>query len=424
MIHIATNQYIKYIINSALTILCLTQCHSLYWEVWKSQKIDYANLLILGVLFYITWLSLYQCYITRNEPTVPILKENVSNFKIINIEFLRLVFTLIIVLHHTFKSLGIANRGWYGVEFFFMLSGFFLVYTFNNNCLTLDFIRKKIVRFVPLIVVGSFLNILYHQDISISKFLSAIFFMPGTGLFPEHSYLGPAWYLSVLFWVSILYFYIMKNFSPSKRNLIIGILTFIACLIFIRGASLKWGAFTVLGQKDTIEGIILMTLVRGIMNMGIGYFIAIYWIEVSHNFEHKYNSNKQYFLFGIIEIVMLIYSTLMLFNNNLFPSQAIFVHISFIALIYLWLIRKGFLSNLTNNILFLKLSKYLLGIYLCHSCIAEHLIPLLRRKYPDIIMGHSLLVIISSIISSIIIGIWAHYVIEKPGEKLLRKVVY
>lgn len=414
-------RYISHLIIIVLTIICLLLSYVWYFGVWEPKKVDYVNFFILALLFYLTWQALYKYYITRKENVI--FSEIEINNKIMNVEFLRVLFTLEIVVHHTIKGLEINNKGWYGVEFFFILSGFFLAYTFNDDCSVMRFIRKKIIRFLPLITVGSLLNILYYKDVNIARFLSAIFFLPGTGLVSLHSYLGPAWYLSVLFWVSIFYFYIMKSISPSQGNLIIGVLTFVAYLIFVRGASIKWGSFIVLGQKGTFESIIHMTFIRGIMSIGLGYFIAIWWKSISHNFEYKIIKNKQYFLFGIMECFFLIFSLLMLFDSKLFPSQTIFVHISFITLICLWLIRKGFLSNLTNNILFLKLSKYSLAIYLCHSCIAEHLVPLLKRKYPDFIMEHIVLVVISSLTVSILIGVWAHYVIEKPGEKFLRKVL-
>lgn len=45
--------------------------------------------------------------------------------QMMNIEFLRLIFTLGIVSYHLAERLNIFNEGWLGVEFFFILSGFF-----------------------------------------------------------------------------------------------------------------------------------------------------------------------------------------------------------------------------------------------------------------------------------------------------------
>lgn len=420
--NIKSNQYISHMISGSLTIICLLLCHSWYFGVWKPQEVDYGNLFILALFFYLTWQKLCGWYINRTEKAT-FSREVTPKDKILNIEFLRVVFTLEIVVHHTMKSLGVDNRGWLGVEFFFILSGFFLAYSCNKNCSMLDFIHKKIVRFIPLIVAGSLLNILYQQNINVSRFLSAVFFLPGTGLVSRHSDLGPAWYLAVLFWGLIFYFYVIKNCSEHSRNLIFGVLTFFASIAWIHGASVQWGDFQTLGNKGTIGYLFNMSFIRGIMNIGLGYFIAIYFMQVTHNLNKKASNLKWYLIFGMIESFILIYSILMIFDKNLFPNQAIFVNISFITLICLWLIRKGLLSNLTNNILFLKMSKYSLAIYLCHSCIVEHLIPLLKRKYSGYIMEHTLEVVTISLIASILIGIWAHYVIEKPCGKFLRKVL-
>lgn len=48
-----------------------------------------------------------------------------------NVEFLRIVFTLGVVCTHFFFRLNIPNYGGYGVEFFFILSGYFLALTYN-----------------------------------------------------------------------------------------------------------------------------------------------------------------------------------------------------------------------------------------------------------------------------------------------------
>lgn len=54
---------------------------------------------------------------------------------------------------------------------------------------------------------------------------------------------------------------------------------------------------------------------------------------------------------------ILVYSIIMMFNKDLFPGQAIFANITFIVLIKLGLIRKGFLSDLTNKYIRSKLSE-------------------------------------------------------------------
>ena len=50
-----------------------------------------------------------------------------------NIEFLRILFTFCIFIHHALNSFGHANNGFFAVEFFFILSGFFLYYTIDNQ---------------------------------------------------------------------------------------------------------------------------------------------------------------------------------------------------------------------------------------------------------------------------------------------------
>ena len=60
------------------------------------------------------------------------------------------------------------HNGNKAVEFFFIISGFFLIYGFNKNLSTFDFIKKKIIRLSPLML---FFNIIY---IIISLFTKSI----------------------------------------------------------------------------------------------------------------------------------------------------------------------------------------------------------------------------------------------------------
>ena len=87
--------------------------------------------------------------------------------KIQNIEFLRIMFTTFVICFHFFSNLKIWCNGWLGVEFFFILSGFFLVYTFKSNLNVLSFIKQKISRFVPLLIFVSLVRYFVKSNLYI-----------------------------------------------------------------------------------------------------------------------------------------------------------------------------------------------------------------------------------------------------------------
>ena len=140
--------------------------------------------------------------------------------QMMNMEFLRLIFTFGIVSYHLAERLNIFNEGWLGVEFFFILSGFFLTITFNPDRTTGDFAKSKIIHFVPLLLLCAFLG-----KAKIIPVLSNVLFLQSTGL--SDDVVPPqSWFLAVLFWVSLFYFYMMKICPVKANRLIFALLTF------------------------------------------------------------------------------------------------------------------------------------------------------------------------------------------------------
>lgn len=78
-----------------------------------------------------------------------------NNKRIENLTYLRGIATLVVMLFHVTtiyddKYLGgIFTPGWSGVEMFFVLSGFLMIYTYNQSTTVGDFILKRVKRIVP-----------------------------------------------------------------------------------------------------------------------------------------------------------------------------------------------------------------------------------------------------------------------------------
>ena len=97
--------------------------------------------------------------LSDNNSFSPAAKE-----RFLNVDFLRFVFAVCIFVFHyyrpyrlaglggEFKALiNITSSGYVAVQYFFIIAGFFLVYTLNKNLSVIDFIKKKIIRLWPLI---------------------------------------------------------------------------------------------------------------------------------------------------------------------------------------------------------------------------------------------------------------------------------
>ncbi|MBQ8347648.1 MAG: hypothetical protein IJY17_08630 [Alphaproteobacteria bacterium] len=91
----------------------------------NSVVIDCHNLIVLSCLgYYLGWFLIRSLKygFPKDDPKLP---------KMMNMEFLRIVFTLSVVCCHFIGNLKIWNSAWISVEFFFILSGFLLIDTFN-----------------------------------------------------------------------------------------------------------------------------------------------------------------------------------------------------------------------------------------------------------------------------------------------------
>ena len=64
--------------------------------------------------------------------------------------------------------------GYLAVDMFFIMSGFFLMYTFNNSLNVCDFIKKKIIRLWPMVVAYAVIDTLYQYLFIIPRIIFLI----------------------------------------------------------------------------------------------------------------------------------------------------------------------------------------------------------------------------------------------------------
>ncbi len=142
-----------------------------------------------------------------------------------SIDFLRFIFCIMIVyLHLTDMCLPMLtkifnNSTYMGgfalcVEAFFIMAGYFL---FLSNKDIKKFILARILRLWPLlffsVILTGIMRLFHLTNLSLGKWdLYNLFFLQGTGIYQGCATNGCAWFVGVLFWVSIFYFVIKKLF--------------------------------------------------------------------------------------------------------------------------------------------------------------------------------------------------------------------
>ena len=122
----------------------------------------------------------------------------------------------------------------YAVELFFIMAGFFLY--FNRKSLE-EYISSRIIRLWPLLffstIVAGLLRTFHisGQSLSFDDILNCLF-LQGTGLMQGGAANGPAWFVGVLFWVSVIYFYFKRTLNSKLFITLMTVMVVIGLVIF------------------------------------------------------------------------------------------------------------------------------------------------------------------------------------------------
>ena len=365
-------------------------------------SMDFYNLIVLGGLgYYLGWFLVHSLKygFPKDDPKLP---------KMMNIEFLRIVFTFIIVWCHFCDNLKFWFASWLGVEFFFVLSGFLLVLTFKPERSYAEFLKDRIIRFMPLIVFSGIIRTIFYK--AYLNTLSDFFFLTPLGLAKTPGVASGSWYLGVLIVVSLFYQYLLKTKKREDANVIICLISFISAIVLTQ---FNWKN----GVWRTVEAEVIplpFGLLRGLAGMGVDCFTAFFYLRPKLE-----NSTKETSF--IVESVVLFFSVFCLLIKKLYPQNPIYMYMLFSALILLFTNKNGKISRFFEKPLFCRLSKYCMSLYLTHFIIAYSGLYSLLKYYPDYIREHVVLSAILYFLSAVILAFISHHFIELPVTRTLKK---
>ena len=330
------------------------------------------------------------------------MKNDVIIPRIYNIEFLRILFTFCIFSCHVCDMFRIVNYGRFSVEFFFILSGFFLYYTIDRQKDLPNFIIKKMIRFLPLMLFGEIVCNLIRHNIFVENYMSLLFFLPGTGLSKvNHCALGTTWYVCVLMWVSVFYFYVIKTQRKATVNISIGIITFLSFVALSKISPVY--------MKHLFPHYIL----RGFANMGLGYFLCLIYEKYPKSF-----TSQKSILFSILEIWLIEYLVAAMFFPESFKLEYIHFVILFLLLILSFLLKRGCISQFFDDDSWGKISKYCLSFFLTHLIIVNYL----YSKFIFLTHLSKTVSFLVMFVLSALLSVFAYHVIEKPCASYLRRL--
>lgn len=359
-------------------------------------SVIWCSFLSIGILAFWSVMASISVFNNRNQPKLP---EKLP--KMMNLEALRIVFTFGVVWCHFAGKLHIWQASWLGVEFFFILSGFLLVLTFKPEKTVVSFIKNKWIRFAPLTLFGGLLWLSFKHGISAVRLFSDAFFYSRSGIYNSDGINPPAWYISVLIIVTLFYFYMMKNLKKEIVNLIVAVIAF-----FAAAYASNYG--------DDFRGVVNGRLMRGVACVGLGYFLAeIYKLLKDRPVVHQRTYN-------LIEFGVFVFATLSIFIKSWYEGRVV-TCIAFAGVILLFALRKGAVSQFFERPVFARMAKYCLAVYLTHWIICDDILNRVISKHGDWIFSHGAVSIAGVIVSVIVLGVFAHHVIEKPSAKALKE---
>ena len=349
-----------------------------------------------------------------------------ERYRFKSIEFLRFFFSWLIVYHHMsvikpfLPDIPMHQRfSCLAVDFFFILSGFFLFYTMNNEQTVLEFLGKKFKRLwavvafyvVSFICLNSFNADPYFKNMHDTVY--PLLFLNNVGITLQRS--GPLWYVSVLVFVSLFYFYLYKALSKRTANLITGLLVWAAYVCIVNAQK-----GTISGYMEIYNGIFCMGILRGIGGMGLGIFLCYLYGDKNLLLS---NRDKPSWKITLLEIAILAWLTYAMYMAPLYIKNAILFIIAFVVLICFFLTERGYFSRLFNFHFSEVLGKYSYSIFLCHM-------PLLFL-FRCVLQSHGELTHFEQILSLSLVylivlsvGIIVYHLIENPQNRLFKKVGY
>lgn len=308
-----------------------------------------------------------------------------------NLDFLRLIFMGQIVYTHLSLPLNF-NFSIVGyTEYFFILSGFFMILTFKPEKSIFDFTCNKIIRWWPLMIWGILIRLCIKGEFDGYTVISELLFLPLTGI-AGVGINQPDWFLAVLFWSSVFYFLLLKSLNKNKFELVLFCITASCALIFARGT----------------YGIYNMQIIRGVLGVGLGCFVAKSYISVSERLIQ--NQNK---INPLLATILELFSLL----NAFICKDWLFVIFSNTLLIFLFALQKGYISSFFNTKYAAYLGKYVLAIFLTHGFIVNEVLPLLITYYPQI-LSYKPVIIILTYALVLLFGIISHNIFERKPNVL------
>lgn len=353
--------------------------------------------------------------------------------KLKNVEFLRFVFSMCIVFFHVVRWLGkgllsdvsifnflyVNNWSAICVEFFFIVSGFFLITTTDFSISFGDFVKRKIIRLLPVLwcsitvyfILSLFTSLVYSKWNNIF----ALLLCNNLGISHTVGNIIPSWFVSSLFWGGLFYFFIIKYTSKIWINFIISVII-ILLFSFLSHANMNCAFIKNFGYMFNAG------MLRALAGIGLGYLFGVEYLQYKNfiiNYQEKFITK---ILFTVGEIYLFSFLMYYLTFHKIKSPDAYMIYIlAFSGLFWLFILKRGYFSRLLNNRFSEILGKYSYSIFIMQTIVLDLSQFCLWMPHKEFIIRYPVLNFILPVVGSIILGIITYHLVEQPAAEFLRK---
>lgn len=330
--------------------------------------------------------------------------ENKKSERNYAIDFFRIVFILIVCWHHfQFNTKEWIHTGWLAVEFFFILSGFYLYKNYKDKEQTsLDYSKYKIKKMYPhyifsfiMIFILCIIRSIFKNEFDIVNYgfsgISEILFLQVNGIF-----LGginyPLWYVGTLIVSSFIVYECLKQ---NEKLFLYIILPISLILFFPYVSTIETGL-----ETWNVSNGIYIPFFRGLLEIGLGCLVS----NIFYNFNDSINNLFKNKLLYIFEIIIYIMAGYLIYNAGHYINYSLLI---FSLIIVFCNCSKSLTSKLFNRNIFKDASKLTYAMYLNHAfvltllCMVVPRLHMLDNLNPLLYMIlYMIMVIVYSIITS------------------------
>ncbi|MBQ3101493.1 acyltransferase [bacterium] len=345
-----------------------------------------------------------------------------------NVDFLRIVFVVLIVYYHFIKTSYVAayhipilenlakNVGWAGTignAILFVISGYFVFSSFlKYQEPFIKFAIRKLMRFWPTLVFAvicvGILDLFGLVKFDVGQNILNIFLMTAGsgGLTQKLTNLNVTWFICALFWCSLFYFALFKIIkSRFKFNFAVSIISYFNIVIYLNSP---------LRDYQVVHGIFSRA---GAVAMAlIGFGILLYQFFNKINWD---NVKTNPIILTLLEAGLISYLTWGCVFKR-FKETYMVMLIASVSLFVLFLINRGYISRFFNRPIFSSIGKYAFAIYIMQEVSFVFFKNYIWRN-EILVTTYPVLTIFISLALSIFLGVLTYHLVENPCAKYLKK---